>query len=176
MVSDVKEVIVAIISDTHSYLDSRIKDIVASADMAVHAGDIGNADILKQLQPKSGEVIAVTGNNDHPVLWPADQTDFLNSIPEVTYIKLPGGTIALEHGDKHDHIKPSHQSLRAAHPESRLVVYGHTHKMVIDDESIPWVANPGAAGSTRTNGGPSCLLLKASEQNWAIEVVRFQDN
>ena len=166
---------VAIISDTHAFLDSRVSQIVDDADIAVHAGDIGDAEVLLKMRPKSGRVIAVAGNNDHPVLWPKDQIESLETIPELAYFDLPGGRVVVEHGDKHDRITPDHQSLRDAHPGVRLVIYGHTHKLVVDENELPWVANPGAAGKTRTNGGPSCLLLKASNQSWDIEQIRFAE-
>jgi hypothetical protein len=56
-----------------------------------------------------------------------------------------------------------------------MVVYGHTHKKVIDDYQQPWVVNPGAAGSTRTRGGASCLILTACAQFWKLESYRFED-
>jgi hypothetical protein len=40
-------------------------------------------------------------------------------------------------------------------------------------DTVPWVLNPGAAGRTRTYGGPSCLLLIAGETDWKVEVHRF---
>ncbi len=167
------EKIIAIISDTHGELDFRIDEIIRQSDIAIHAGDIGDAFVLELMQPKSGEICAVQGNNDHPVLWPANQSTILKSIPKIAHLDLPGGRISIEHGDRHHPVKPDHESLRHAFPESRLIIYGHTHKMLIDKQAKPWVANPGAAGSTRTYGGPSCLLLKASESNWEIESIRF---
>jgi len=169
-------VLVAIISDTHSMLDERVADVVRQADIAIHAGDIGDGQVLDAMQPRTGRVIAVTGNNDHPVLWPATQTSRLQAIPKRAEIELPGGNIAIEHGDRHGSIAPDHQSLRDAHPTARVVVYGHTHRMVVDDDSDPWVVNPGAAGSTRTGGGASCLMLEASNSKpWTIESIRFAD-
>lgn len=159
-----KKIRVAIVSDTHSVLDQRVAEVVRNADMAIHAGDIGDSQVLDSMQPKSGRVIAVTGNNDHPVLWPAAQSSRLEMIPERVEFELPGGNIAIEHGDRHDAIAPDHQSLRAAHPHARVIVYGHTQRLIIDDDCEPWVVNPGAAGNTRTRGGPSCLMLEASEQ------------
>jgi hypothetical protein len=47
--------------------------------------------------------------------------------------------------------------------------------MVIDDEFIPMVINPGAAGETRTRGGPSCLILTASKTGWRVEKIRFAE-
>jgi len=166
---------VAIISDTHGQLDPRIANIVNQADIAIHAGDIGDAAILEAMQPKSGKVYAVAGNNDHPVMWPPDQSCKLASIPVIAELDLPGGSIAIEHGDRHGLMVPDHNSLRQAFPDTRLIIYGHTHKMLVDDQQLPWVANPGAAGNTRTHGGPSCLLLTVSEANWEIESFRFAD-
>ncbi len=166
---------VAIVSDTHGQLDPRIAEIIKQSEIAIHAGDIGDASILEAMKPGSGQVFAVSGNNDHPVLWPASQSASLLAIPEIVDLELPGGRVSIEHGDRHDTIKPDHQSLRDAHPDSRLIIYGHTHKMVVDKQTIPWVANPGAAGNIRTRGGPSCLLLTASETDWEIESIRFED-
>ena len=37
----------------------------------------------------------------------------------------------------------------------------------------PNPVNPGAAGNTRNNGGPSCLVVHASSEHWEIEAFRF---
>lgn len=170
---DTPRTTVAIVSDTHGALDPRIADIIKRSDIAIHAGDIGDASILEAMQPRSGKIFAVAGNNDHPVLWPPGQSQTLKTIPQIAELDLPGGRVSIEHGDRHDTISPDHQSLRKAFPDSRLVIYGHTHKMLIDNQKTPWVANPGAAGKTRTHGGPSCLVLTASEIDWEIESIRF---
>jgi hypothetical protein len=48
--------------------------------------------------------------------------------------------------------------------------------MLVDDDAKPWVINPGAAGATRTRGGPSCMILTASvDKEWDIEMIRFED-
>ena len=166
---------VAIISDTHTVLDPRIAEAISRADIAIHAGDIGDAGVLSAMHPKTGRVLAVAGNNDHPMFWPVDQTEVLESMPEIIRFELPGGGVAIEHGHRHGSNSPGHQSLREAHPDAKLVIYGHTHHQVIDDMCTPWVVNPGAAGTTRTHGGPSYLLLTASEQDWEIESFRFDD-
>ncbi len=168
-------VTVAIISDTHAHLHPRIDALIRDCDHAIHAGDICHGDILQAMQPKSGQVIAVRGNNDFPGAWPAHQAEQVQAIPSIASLQLPGGLIKIEHGHVHDMMKPDHEDLRNAHPEARLVVYGHTHKKVIDDYKTPWVVNPGAAGATRTRGGASCLVLTASESLWKIDSYRFND-
>jgi len=140
--SEEEIITVAIVSDTHSYLDPRIEKIVAESDYAVHAGDICFSDEV---------------------------------LPETLRFNIAGQTIAVEHGHQHG-SQPSHESLRKAHPNAKVVVYGHTHRQVIDKDAMPWVINPGAAGKTRTHGGPSCLVIECSKTfEWKINVFRFAD-
>ena len=166
---------VAIISDTHAYLHPEINDIIKGCDIAVHAGDICDGKVLEAMQPKLGEVIAVAGNNDIPALWPEEQYDVVSQLPAQAEIHLPGGLLRIEHGHLHDMHKPDHADIRQAHPKARAVVYGHTHKKVIDDFELPWVVNPGAAGQTRNRGGSSCLVLTAGNKHWSFESFRFLD-
>ena len=147
--------------------------MVESCDVAVHAGDIGDNQILDLLQSGTGNVVAVRGNNDLSFLWPSHEADVVNALPAVAELQLPGGKLVVEHGHAHGMSSPDHESLRKAHPEAKVIVYGHTHKQVIDQLQIPWVINPGAAGRTRNHDGASCLVLHASHQSWEIEAFRF---
>ena len=164
------KVTVAVISDTHAHLDNRVAEIIKSCDIAVHAGDICGTDILESMQPKSGKVYAVTGNNDPYCHISKKQ------LPEVLSFEVPGGKITVEHGHGHGSHQPSHESLRKMHPDSKLIIYGHTHKKVVDQSAQPWIVNPGAAGKTRTHGGPSCLVIICSkDQEWEIVKHRFSE-
>ncbi|NOX43880.1 MAG: metallophosphoesterase family protein [Gammaproteobacteria bacterium] len=164
---------VAIVSDTHGYLDERVAAIVATCDYAVHAGDISKASVLEALKPQQRRVVAVAGNNDLSHMWSATESHIADGLPEVAELELPGGKLVVEHGHKHGMSSPCHDSLRQAYPEARVIVYGHTHKLVIDKSSSPWVINPGAAGRVRTHGGPSCLVLIADKNQWSVEMQRF---
>lgn len=166
---------VAIISDTHGHIDANIVKIIKRCDHVIHAGDICGAHILSQLAELNQSVTAVAGNNDAPGLWPDEETEIVSKVPRTARLELPGGILAVEHGHLHGMHQPEHESLRKAHPDARLVIYGHTHTMLIDDNATPWVANPGAAGETRTRGGPSCLILTAAEDHWQLDMHRFED-
>ena len=65
--------------------------------------------------------------------------------------------VTVEHGDRFGH-HPSHDELRAAYPDSKLIIYGHTHNQVCDQSGTPWIVNPGAAGHTRNNDGGPCYM------------------
>ena len=164
---------VGILSDSHGFLDPRIANAVNKCDYIVHAGDIFNAHVLEQLQPKK-ELIAVAGNNDYPGLWKDKEIAVVEALPLTNKLVLPGGVISVEHGHRLGN-HPEHDQLRKDHAEARLIVYGHTHHRIIDQQAEPWVLNPGASGRVRTHGGPSCFILHASEEEWIIETVLFED-
>lgn len=164
---------IALLADTHGQLDPRIAEQVARCDVAVHAGDIGNAEVLDQLQPRTGEVVAIRGNNDVPGKWPAGDRPVLEELPWETVLALPGGDLVAVHGHQCAAAARRHRALRRDYPDARAVVYGHSHRLVCDHAAEPWVINPGAAGRSRTYGGPSFIVLIAGPRRWRLEPQRF---
>lgn len=163
---------VALLADTHGFLDPRIADLVADCDVAVHAGDIGGTDVLLSLQPRQ-QVIAIRGNNDVADKWPPHERHVLENLPRETRVPLPGGDLVVVHGDEPITVAERHRAFRRRYPDAKAVVYGHTHAQSVDRSEEPWVLNPGAAGRTRTYGGPACLLLECSEGGWELEAVQL---
>ncbi|MBK1720174.1 metallophosphoesterase family protein [Thiocystis violacea] len=166
------QVRVALLSDTHGALDPRVQEVVAGCDIAVHGGDIGHASILAQLQPRLGRVLAVFGNNDVARKWPEEDRRLLVHLPEWLEQPLPGGALVLIHGHQVP-ARDRHRLLRLRFPLARVIVYGHSHQLAEDLGTIPWILNPGAAGRSRTHGGPSCMVLTATAGDWRVETHRF---
>lgn len=164
---------IAILADTHGFLDPRIAERVAQCDIAVHAGDIGGADVLLSLSPRE-EVVAIRGNNDVPEKWSEGEHSLLDTLPHEATLTLPGGELVVVHGDDGGGIAERHRRYRQRYPQARAVVYGHSHRLFADCEAMPWVLNPGAAGRTRTNGGPSCLILDCAGDEWTLEECRLE--
>lgn len=164
---------VGIVSDTHGELDARIAATISTCHVAIHAGDIMGRHVLDQLQPHGGQVIAVRGNNDVVEKWPAREHDALLALPFEATLALPGGELVVVHGDRHGAPRSLHQRLRRTFADARAIVYGHSHHMVCDCTVKPWVVNPGAAGRTRTFGGPSCLVLEAGHGDWQVREIRY---
>lgn len=162
----------AIIADTHGFLDPRIAEVAADCDLAVHAGDIGGADVLLALKPRD-HVVAVRGNNDVPEKWSAHEVHLLHTLPTETTVDLPGGKLVVVHGDTAGAPARRHEELRQRYPHARAVAYGHSHHVSVDDSDVPWILNPGAAGRTRTYGGPSCLLLTCGDDCWSVEILQL---
>jgi putative phosphoesterase len=163
---------IALVSDTHGELDPRIGELVRGCDLALHGGDIGNAGVLTRLRPRAGQVHAVRGNNDVTSKWPEAEQTVLAGLPEQVVLALPGGQLVLIHGHQGS-ASGRHERLRRQFPNARAIVYGHSHRLVADQTAIPWLLNPGAAGRTRTYGGPSCMVLTARDGHWALATHRF---
>ena len=165
---------VCILSDTHGVLDDRVADLAAGCAIVIHGGDVGGAGVLRTLRRGGAQVFAVQGNNDVPAKWPASEHDELFALPTEALLPLPGGLLAVEHGHTANPVRRRHAQLRSRHPEARAIVYGHSHRLLCDLEDRPWVLNPGAAGRSRTYGGPSCLLLRITRAGrWGLETHRF---
>jgi hypothetical protein len=164
---------VLLVSDTHGEVDARIAQLAMQFDVVVHAGDIGDAQVLKCLRPPAGKIYAVRGNNDTPQKWGSGACALLRTLPDEVTIDLPGGTLIATHGDRVQLAAQRHERLRCLYPHAKAIVYGHTHKIACDQSARPWVLNPGAAGRTRTYGGPSCLVVEAGPRAWRVRTLRF---
>jgi putative phosphoesterase len=173
---DPEAVRVAILSDTHGEVDPRVLEVVTGCDLAVHGGDIGGGGVLdsiaRHLRSGADGLHVVRGNNDIPGKWAGPHRDLLPRLPEHIEIGLPGGRLVVIHGHQ-TAARDRHERLRRRFPDARAIVYGHSHRLVLDQLAEPWVVNPGAAGRSRTFGGPSCLVLTAEGLGWRLESHRF---
>lgn len=139
---------VGLISDTHGKLRAEVFDRFAAVDVILHAGDIGSLDIIAELETIA-PVHAVHGNTDD-----ADVRARYGGSLDLT---LAGKRIAVMHG--HLLGAPTPANLRKAFPNADLIVYGHTHKPLLD-AGHPIVVNPGAAGPARFKLKPSVAILE----------------
>lgn len=164
---------VLILGDTHGVLDSRIEALAQGCAHVVHTGDVGAAEVLERLAAFGAEVHAVRGNNDVPAKWPKGERTVLDGLPAELRLELPGGALVVEHGHRANPAAKRHEVLRRRHSEARAIAYGHSHRLLTELETTPWVLNPGAAGRARTHGGPSALVLRTG-RSWSVEAVRFE--
>ncbi len=154
---------IGILADSHGFIHPDVVQLINQCDIAIHAGDIIDEKTLQALKPKQ-KLIAIQGNND----------THITQLNKVELLEFSSGKIAIEHGHQHGHHQPSHKSLRATYPDAKTIIYGHTHKQVIDKTTIPWVINPGASGTVRNNGSSKCLILTINDiQAWEITPYHF---
>jgi uncharacterized protein len=153
---------VGLISDTHGRLRPQVFSVFAGVDAILHAGDIGGLDILTELRTIA-PVYAVHGNTDG--------FDIRGVAPENVAVDLGGRRIVVAHG--HLLGSPTPANLRSAFPECDVIVYGHTHRPLIDDTRLPLVVNPGAAGAARFNLKPSVAILEL--ETLKVDLLRIDD-
>lgn len=163
----------AVLSDTHGHLDERIAAAICGSDYIVHAGDVGSRAVVAQLRARKAKPLVVRGNNDTPAKWLDSELEFLQSLPHEASLDLPGGRLVVVHGHRGGTAKKRHDWLRRRHADAKVIAYGHSHRLCVDCDDLPWVINPGAAGWARTFGGPSYVIISASEEEWMVEPRRF---
>ena len=164
---------VGILSDTHGASHPGVLERMNNCDIIVHAGDVCGGHVLEQLRPKKGRLVVVRGNNDVAQQWQQQSSFSLTELQDEQRIDLPGGTMAVIHGHQYWSRKDPQSAILSHFPEARAVVYGHSHYVQHDKVQGRWLLNPGAAGNRLNRGGSSCLVLKASEESWKIEMFRF---
>jgi putative phosphoesterase len=139
-----------IISDTHGQLRPNVFDVFVKVDRILHSGDVGKPEILIDLEAIA-PVTAVYGNTDGPALR--------SRLPQVAAVQLDGFEIVVTHGDQFG--SPTPDALVAAFPDAEIIVYGHTHKPLLQlvNRTVT-VMNPGAAGPARFDLQPSVGIME----------------
>ncbi len=152
---------IAVISDTHNYLDPRVAELFAGADHILHAGDIGRPAILLELE-QIAPVTAVGGNTDDP--------GFYYRLTEL--IPLAGRKFLLQHiVNPHAPSAQLRDCLARERPD--VVVFGHTHKPFCQTLDRTLFFNPGYAGKQRFLHQRNVALLHCDEQRIRAEYLKL---
>jgi hypothetical protein len=191
---------VGVISDTHGMLRPDVLKYFADVGHILHAGDIGDEDLLIALEAVA-PVTAVWGNTDGLALR--------HRIPEIATVVLERRTIAVVHG--HQLGSPTPEALRQAvvgvapsgtrdiqaqpdgpsargrarpqeaqdagilgrraYRDADIVVFGHTHRPTIEWLGGILYLNPGGAGAARFNLRPTIALLELAEPAVDVRLI-----
>jgi uncharacterized protein len=124
---------IGLISDTHGLLRPQAAQALAGVSHIVHAGDIGNADVLTQLE-SIAPLAVIRGNNDTGA-WAAE-------IPETLLLEIAGVRLYVLHDANQLDVDPKANGID-------VVIAGHSHKPAIDTRDGVLFVNPGSAGPRR---------------------------
>ena len=155
---------VGIISDTHGLLRSEVFQRFAGVEHILHAGDVGPVDLLAELEAIA-PVTAVWGNTDG---W-----EVRGRVPEVARVELAGVPVVVIHGQQFG--SPAPEKVAGAYPEAGLVVFGHSHKPVIQPVGPVLAVNPGSAGPARFRGPITCALAEIADGRARVELIHLRD-
>ena len=147
-----------VISDTHNFFDPQIPKLFEGVDHILHAGDVGTAFILLQLE-QIAPVTAILGNTDAGL-------DL-----KLTEVVVVGGRKFLIHHmvqplELNDALK-----LRIARERPDAVVFGHTHKPFCQIVNGVLFFNPGYAGKIRFGMERSVAILEADKTGIRTEFL-----
>jgi hypothetical protein len=129
---------------------------LAGVELILHAGDVGD-DVLIEIQ-SIAPVYAVYGNTDAPG----------GSLPAARDLDLDGVAVHVSHG--HELGSPTPGKLLASY-NADVIVYGHTHKPLVERVGRRLVVNPGAAGPRRFDSKPSVARLKILNNHADADIV-----
>lgn len=125
---------IGVLSDTHGLLRSEVVAALSGTDRILHAGDIGDETVLRQLQAVA-PVTAVRGNMDFG--------SWSNRLPPSAMIEIAGFCFYLIHDLYRLDLDPAAAGIH-------VVVYGHTHRPELVRRDGVVYLNPGSAGHRRS--------------------------
>jgi uncharacterized protein len=151
---------IGIISDTHSLVRPEVYEAFEGVDLILHAGDIGNHDVIIELEPIA-PIKAVVGNNDshlshkfeEKICFEVEQRIF--NIQHILY-DVPEETEA----------------------DSSLVkeifIFGHSHQPLNRQVGDTLYFNPGSAGPRRFNLPITVGRITVDKENVRGKIISLE--
>ncbi len=148
---------IGVISDTHGPLRDEAVEALRGSEYIIHAGDIGDPEILRELA-EIAPVTAVRGN--------VDTEPWARKIPETNVLEVGGVSIYVLHDLQQLDLKPEAAGFAA-------VVSGHSHVPKKEIKNRILYLNPGSAGPRRFKLPVSVGRLIVKEQKISAEIIRL---
>ncbi len=156
---------ILIVSDTHRKNENYMKVLqkLGKVDMVIHLGDIEGSEYT--IQEAAGcPVEMVAGNND-----------FFSSLPSEKTLQIGRYCVMITHGHRY-YIGMGSEMLKkeAVARGVDIVMYGHTHRPVIDISKNIIAINPGSLSYPRQeNRKPSYIIMQLDEQGDAHFELKY---
>ena len=142
----------AILSDTHGLLRPEVAEHLKTADAILHGGDVNKQGIVDQLE-RYAPLYVVRGNNDK---------EWAEQLPHDLTVTLGGVTFYLVHNKK---------EVPADLTGIDAVVFGHSHKYLLEErDGVLWL-NPGSCGPRRFH--QEITMMMAEVENGTLQVEKI---
>ena len=163
---------IGVIADTHIYPGGRRQvpgGVLrlferARLDLLVHLGDVNSRHVLEELA-EIAPLIAVPGNNDDPELQ--------YMLTETTRFRVGERTFGVLHG--HGGRTARDEAVRRFVGKVDCVLFGHSHKPLIDQVDDTILFNPGSATDRRWNEHFGVGLIRVADGVIDPELIVYQD-
>jgi putative phosphoesterase len=149
--------LVGVLSDTHGLLRPEVLPALAGVEHILHAGDVGDPDILDRLR-QLAPVTAIRGN--------IDRSGPCAALPATEAIVLGGCLIYMVHALDDLDLHPQAAGVGA-------VIYGHSHRPAIEHRKGVLYFNPGSAGPRRFNLPVTIGMLRIAALP-SVEIVQLK--
>jgi putative phosphoesterase len=146
---------IGLISDTHGLLRPQALRALEGSDLIIHAGDVGDPEILEALKTLA-PVFAVRGN--------VDTEPWALAIPETEVIETEPATIYVLHDVHALDLDPVAAGFQ-------IVISGHSHKPARTEHGGVLFLNPGSAGPRRFDLPVTVAQLDMSRQPWGVAFI-----
>ncbi|HKV26378.1 MAG TPA: metallophosphoesterase family protein [Candidatus Acidoferrum sp.] len=151
--------ILGLISDTHGLLRASALEALRGAELILHAGDVGGAEILEQLSAVA-PVVAVRGN--------VDLDTWGRTLPLTEMVEFGGVAVYMLHILEDLDINPATAS-------AQIVVSGHSHKPASYEKQGVLYINPGSAGPRRFTLPITVARLDLGIRPWKVQFVPLEE-
>jgi len=155
--------LVGVISDTHGKLDEQVLELFAGVNHIIHAGDIGDEELIWQLE-KLAPVMAVRGNID------ADTMCYPNERLAI----VQGRTFFIRHQFATVEKMSAAQQRLIEQRMPDVVVFGHSHQSYIGNWRGTLLFNPGSAGPKRFSLPRTVGLIELYEDRIAPRIITLE--
>jgi putative phosphoesterase len=151
--------VIGVISDTHGLLRPNVADKLCGVERIIHAGDVGNPDILDQLE-NIAPVVAVRGN--------VDRGAWAQTLPVTEIVEVGNRLIYLLHDLNTLDLDPVAAGIA-------VVISGHTHRPLAEERRGVLYLNPGSIGPQRFTLPVRFAKLHLGERSLRVEWVDLDD-
>jgi uncharacterized protein len=146
---------IGVMSDTHGLLRPEALAALQGSDYIIHAGDIGDTDILVQLGAIA-PVTAVRGN--------VDREQWARDLPETNVLEVGSTAIYVLHDLGRLDVDPRSAKFAA-------VIFGHSHRPSQEMRNGVLFFNPGAAGPRRFTLPVTVGRLRIIGTQLSVEII-----
>ena len=146
------------ISDTHGLVRDEALAALRGSDIIVHAGDIGSPAVLEALR-RIAPTYAVRGNNDRDP-WGL-------ALPLTEVVEVGERHLYLLHEIAGLDVDPAAAGFAA-------VIYGHSHKPLVEWREGVLYLNPGSAGPRRFKLPIALARLRVSDRGVEPELIELK--
>jgi putative phosphoesterase len=151
---------IGVISDTHGLLREEAMATLAGSDLIIHAGDVGESEILERLRTLA-PVVAVRGN--------IDKDAWASALPKTAVVETGAALIYVIHGIHELDLDPVAAGFA-------VVISGHSHRPSCMARAGVLYLNPGSAGPRRFRLPITLARMSMGSGSPEVEIVDLADD